>query len=91
MEDFVQSLVHDRDTFATTAVILLLAFIVFLRFLTGLIKVVRQPNPRRALSDEEDEMLQKVWEGLQKMEERVMNLETILMRRTREHDYERRL
>lgn len=38
----------------------------------------------RSLTQEEDEILRNLWEGLGKMEDRIGNLETILLQKRRE-------
>ena len=51
----------------------------------------QKQNSRGRLNDEESRMLEQMWNTAQKMEERIMNLETILMQRTSESTFERKL
>ena len=60
----------------------LVAAVVAALFLVLVVRVARGARSR-GLGDEEADLLRQLNEGLQKMEERVSNLETILMSRTR--------
>ena len=62
--------------------------IVFLAMLFGLIKNRRR---QRTLTNDEGEVLEQVWDGLQKMEDRINNLETIMLHRKKMQDFERKL
>jgi phage shock protein B len=64
--------------------------------LMSLIKAIfsgRRRNENRDLDEEETETLSEIWRGLQKMEQRIENLETILVKneRRREQEFERRV
>ncbi len=66
---------------------------IFTSFLTGLAKMhyrtkEKKQNSRGRLSDEESRMLEQLWNTARKMEERIMNLETILMQRTSESTFD---
>ena len=41
---------------------------------------------KRSLNTEETEILEKLWDGIQKMDERMTNLETIILESKRERD-----
>ena len=43
----------------------------------------------RDLSEDEGQMLQEVWDGIQKMETRIENLETILLSKEKIRSYEK--
>lgn len=47
----------------------------------GFFRLVGGRRSARTLSEEESKMLEELWLGLQKMEERIENLETILIHR----------
>lgn len=49
----------------------------------GFFRLSLKRRDSRSLSSEEGRQLQEIWEGLQKMEERIHNLETILIRQER--------
>ena len=62
--------------------------IVFMALMFGEIK---RRKGKRSLTDEEGEILQQLWDGIQKMEDRITNLETILLNRSKARDFERKL
>ena len=65
---------------------------IFLMFLGAMLfRVVRKRESSRSLTDQEGATLEELWDGLQKMEDRMLNLETILLSRDRERDFESRL
>ena len=51
----------------------------------------RRGRDSRSLNTEEGEILQDIWQGLQKMEDRIVNLETIMINRDKTEDFERKL
>lgn len=64
--------------------ILLFAFmIVVVCLLFGWLKGI---GKNRNLNNEEGETLEKLWDGMQKMDERMTNLETILLESKRERE-----
>lgn len=80
-------------THVSVALVVLTAIVcgtvVLLFLIAALFRSVRARENRRTLSDDEGNVLEQIWDGLQKMEDRVMNLETILLDRRREREYER--
>jgi phage shock protein B len=57
----------------------LFGFLTVLVILRFILKLRREKT--RSLTDEEERTLRELWKGLQRMEERVSNLETILISR----------
>ncbi|MBI3735548.1 hypothetical protein HY256_03435 [Candidatus Sumerlaeota bacterium] len=49
----------------------------------GILRLISGRRGSRAMSEDESRTLQELWNGLQKMEERITNLETILLHRER--------
>lgn len=60
-------------------------------FMAMMFSVFKNRGRGRSMTNEEGEMLQDIWKGLQKMEERITNLETILLHRKKVQDFERKL
>jgi phage shock protein B len=50
---------------------------------TLIYKLIARRQDSRILNDEEGRMLQEIWLGLEKMDQRVANLETILIQKDR--------
>jgi hypothetical protein len=51
--------------------------------------VVRSRGDRRSLSEEEKDTLKAIWQDAQKMEDRIVNLEVILMNQAQKAEYDR--
>ncbi|GEM_PF-5468424 len=79
-EIFVLAIVAMSCLTAVTIIFLLLIFAT----------LTRRRGRRTRLTDEEVQSLEDIWSGLQKMENRMANLETILLERRRGRDPERR-
>ena len=90
MNQFLNDFFHQPKVFIWTMVAFFVGLIILLRVVAKMSLSLRQPTPKSELSQEEGEMLQKIWDQQQKMEDRIMNLETILLDRSREPDYEKR-
>lgn len=56
-----------------------------------LFSVIKNRRRQRTLTNDEGEVLEQVWDGLQKMEDRINNLETIMLHRQKMQDFERKL
>lgn len=64
---------------------------VVLTFMNLLFAEIRRRRGSRTFSEDEGQMLQDLWTGIQKMEGRIGNLETILLERSKARDFERNL
>ncbi len=102
MDAFLNSIMYNQEEFLVFCALAFGAVIVLLLTIAFCIRMIiprgmrRRPakdgiheNPR-ALSQEEDEMLRQMWGQMQKMEERIMNLETILMHQTPTREFNKR-
>lgn len=74
---------------AMTAVVCGTLLVMF--FSSLLFGTIRNRDRRSSLSVEEGEMLEKLWKGVQKMEDRITNLETILISQHGEWNTENRM
>jgi phage shock protein B len=66
---------------AVAIVFISCATVVIIIFLMLYFKVATKQERSRSLSPEDSQTIEETWEGLQKMEDRIANLETILMHR----------
>lgn len=73
--------------FAFLAVICLTIFVLALA--SVLYDVVRARHERQSLSEEESELLREIWNGAQRMDDRLTNLEVIVMNEEKREEYER--
>lgn len=76
---------------ALTAIVcgtILMALLFILMFI-GSVKKTKKRGKSRDLSEDEGQMLQEVWDGIQKMETRIENLETILLSKEKIRRYEK--
>ncbi len=64
---------------------------VIITFMSLLFAEIRRRRGSRVFSEDEGQMLQDLWTGIQKMEGRIGNLETILLERSKARDFERNL
>jgi phage shock protein B len=55
-----------------------------------LIQLIKRRKENRSLNDEESELLQELWDGIQKMDDRMTNLETIVLSQSQKPEYEKR-
>lgn len=60
-------------------------------FMVMLFSLIGGKRKGRTLTEDEGAMIQDLWNGIQKMEERINNLETILLHRKKTHDFEKKL
>jgi len=60
------------------------AFAVLIVLILAVVWLLSRWASSRSLSDEESKMVLELWTGLQKMESRMANLETIFLDRSRE-------
>ena len=60
-------------------------------FMAMMFSIIRGKRKGRSLTDEEGAMIQDLWNGIQKMEQRINNLETILLHRQKVQDFEKKL
>ena len=65
--------------------------LIVMGFFAMILLIFRRKRKSSELTDEEGEMLQEIWSGLRKMEDRVTNLETILLRGERERKFEKKI
>lgn len=72
----------DVYVFVLAIVAMALSFLGFVFYCVY--RIVADRRRARILSDEEGRALQELWKGLQGMEDRIANLETILMDRERD-------
>ena len=63
------------------------ALLVLMFFSRIFLTSVNRYEKRRTLTNEESDTLQEIWDGLVKMEDRVMNIETILVHHTRREPF----
>lgn len=64
--------------------------LIVMSFFAMILLIFRRKRKSSELTDEEGETLQEIWSGLKKMEDRMTNLETILLRGDRERKFERK-
>jgi hypothetical protein len=90
MNQFLNDFFRDGEVFIVTTLVLFVGAIILIRVLVKSLTALRRPAPKSELSEEEGDLLQKIWDQQQKMEDRIMNLETILLDRSREREHEKR-
>jgi phage shock protein B len=79
------------EVFIVAVVAIICGTVIVVVFMGMLFSLVRGRRKGRNISEDEGAMIQDLWNGIQKMEQRINNLETILLHRQKVQDFEKKL